>query len=76
VLYFVVILATVSFGERGVDTPMPIAEATEGATTEWPVLERWGLWIGATVALILIAYLPFFLTYLPAHPISEGMRVW
>ncbi len=76
VLYFVVILATVSFGERGVDTPMPIAEATEGATNEWPVLERWGLWIGATVALILIAYLPFFLTYLPAHPISEGMRVW
>lgn len=61
------------------DTPMeyPIGEVVEGAQKPPRILENWWLWIGLTVALILIAYTVPFLELL-RHPApgAPGLRVW
>ena len=52
------------------------ATLTAPARAGWePVLDRLGLWVLATVALIVLAYGPFFLTF-RALPVSGGFRLF
>lgn len=71
--FFVVIGMTVLFGRKGeAPTDIPFAETLEPpATTGWaPSMDRLGWWVVAAVALILIAYGPFFVTSLPPENLS------
>jgi cytochrome c oxidase subunit 1 len=75
-LFFVVIGMTVLVGGRErVPTDVPWSETlTAPATTGWePRLDNLRLWVVAAIILILIAYGPFFLTYI-YNPVSPGYR--
>ncbi len=78
-LFFVVIAATIFFGKRGeAPADVPWSETLAApATSGWePKLDRLKWWIGLAVVLILIAYGPFFASYLPPHFVSPGFTPW
>jgi cytochrome c oxidase subunit 1 len=64
-LFFAVVLATLLRGERGTIVEMPVAEALDGVKGSWAILDRWAVWIGVAVVLIVIAYGPLLLIYSP-----------
>ena len=76
--FFAVVLLTVFFGERGRgprDVPVS-GSLTAPSLAGWePWLDRIGVWVLAAIALILVAYGPFFLTYAPAA-VSPGFRLF
>jgi cytochrome c oxidase subunit 1 len=77
VLFFVVIGMTVLVGRKGGGPrDIPTAETLTGpATGGWELnLDRIGLWVAAAAVLILIAYGPFLITYLPPNLVSPGYR--
>lgn len=75
--FFVVLFMTVFFGKKGegpVDIPWSeslTAPARSGFEVHW---DRIGLWLVVAIVLILLAYGPFFASYLPPHWISPGYR--
>jgi cytochrome c oxidase subunit 1 len=77
--FFVVVAMTALAGPRGAQPrDVPVSETlTPPATTGWePHLDRLGLWVAATIVLCAIAYGPFLATYLPAHLVSPGFRLF
>lgn len=67
-LFFTVLAMTIFFGERGEGPEdIPAAETLTGpAKSGWELkLDRFWLWFGFAVLLVLAAYGPFFLTYFP-----------
>jgi len=78
-LFFVVIGMTILRGKKGEqpkDIPVSrtlLAPSLSGWDRH---LDRIGLWVLVTVALIAIAYGPFFASYLPARMISPGFRLY
>ncbi len=77
--FFVVIAMTALAGPRGAQPrDVPVSETLNApATTGWePHLDRLGLWVAATIVLCAIAYGPFLATYLPAHLVSPGFRLF
>lgn len=78
-LFFFVIAMTIFFGRKGeAPADIPWSETlTAPALTGWTVrLDRLVFWSGMAVVLIVIAYGPFFATYLPPRLISIGYRLW
>jgi cytochrome c oxidase subunit 1 len=74
--FLVVVIMTILASRPAVAVPqVPVAEAIAGPAAGWPVLEQWKIWIGISVALILITYGPFLITYTPELT-SPGLRVW
>ena len=75
VMFFIVIVMTVVAGKKG-EGPrdIPFAEILIPASRDgWDAkLDRLRLWTIAAIVLVLIAYAPFFLTYLPARLVSPG----
>lgn len=78
-LFFVVITVTVLAGRRGeqpVDVPWSetlIAPAKSG----WELrMDNIKLWTAVAIVLILIAYGPFFISYLPPNFVSPGFQLW
>ena len=75
-LFFIVIGLTLVVGRRGAqpqDIPVS-ATLTAPARTGWEVrLDKLGFWFAMAVVLVLIAYGPFFLTYVPNF-VSPGFR--
>lgn len=65
VLFLLVVVMTLVAGERDTMVDMPVGETVVGAAESWPALDRWPVWIGLAVVLILIAYVPVALTYSP-----------
>jgi cytochrome c oxidase subunit 1 len=59
-----------------VDIPFTVTH--EGpATKGWAVtLDRYRYWVIATVILILIAYAPFLISYLPGNFTSPGYQLY
>jgi cytochrome c oxidase subunit 1 len=78
-LFFVVIVMTALRGRKGEgptdipfgDTLLPASEA--GWDTK---LDRLGMWFLVAALLVLIAYGPFFVSYLPARLISPGFMLF
>lgn len=78
-MFFVVMAMTLLVGTKGGQPEdIPVSETlTAPARTGWePSLDRLGLWMLAAVALVVIAYGPFFLASLPPHLVSPGFRIW
>lgn len=77
-LFFVVIGLTIIAGPRG-EAPrdIPVSETlTAPAAQGWErELDRLGWWVAAAVALIVIAYGPFFVSYAP-RLLSPGFRLF
>lgn len=57
-------------------TEYPIGEAMENAEKTPAYLERWGIWIGLSVLLILIAYTIPVMEMMGLHYGSPGFRTW
>ena len=75
-LFFIVIVWTLWKGAKGTVVEWPVAtEMMHGPEEGWPVLDRWPVWIGLAVLLILIAWGPFFLTY-QWNMVSPGYQPW
>lgn len=77
-LFFLVIGLTLVAGRRGEQpTDIPVSETlTAPALTGWePRLDRLGWWFAAAVLLIVIAYGPFFFTYVP-RAVSPGFKIY
>lgn len=63
-MFGLIVLWTVLRGPAAGRVDMPVADAmVHGPDEGWPVLERWPVWIGLAVVLIVLAWGPFFLTY-------------
>ena len=74
-MFFLVLLGTIFFGKKGEGPKdIPFADVLlPGSKSGWDVrLDRLGLWMLAAVVLILIAYGPFLVSYLPPHLVSPG----
>jgi cytochrome c oxidase subunit 1 len=60
--------------EAGATIP---AAAPEGQDRPiWPALDRWGLWLAGSIALILLSYGPVFIQLLPFNFTSPGFQPW
>ncbi|ANB59305.1 b(o/a)3-type cytochrome-c oxidase subunit 1 [Anoxybacteroides amylolyticum] len=76
ILVLVIITNLAFFAPKG-ETEFPVAELAEGAERTPLAMENWKLWIGITVALILIAYtIPFIDMIQNAPPGSKGYKLW
>jgi len=77
-LFFIIMGMTIVAGKKGAQPKdIPVTRTlTAPSLTGWqPYLDRIGLWVIAAIALVLIAYMPFFLTYAP-HFVSPGFRLY
>ncbi len=78
-VFFIVIAWTVVAGRKGEGpSDIPWSETLKPpAKTGWePRLDRLVFWSVVAVVLIVIAYGPFFATYLPPNFVSPGFTVW
>lgn len=74
-LFFLTIGMTILVGRKGeAPTDLPVSSTlTAPAKSGWELrLDNLWFWFGMAVVLILIAYGPFFVTHLPANPVSPG----
>lgn len=70
---------TIFAGKKGAaPADVPWSETlTAPALKGWePKLDNLGWWVVAAVLLIVIAYGPFFASYLPPEFVSPGFRSW
>lgn len=76
ILVLVIVINLAFFAPKG-ETEFPVAEAAEPQERTALAMENWKLWIGITVALILIAYtIPFVDMIQNAPPGSKGYKLW
>jgi cytochrome c oxidase subunit I len=73
-LFFVVMLMTL-LNKQTAEVEMPVSECMIPASKTPHIFDRWPVWVGIMLLLILIAYGPFFLTYTPNF-VSPGFKVW
>ena len=76
VMFFVVILGTIFLGRKGEEPKdIPVSETlTDPAPSGWELkLDNFWLWVVVAIVLIVMAYGPFFLTYLPPDLVSPGI---
>jgi cytochrome c oxidase subunit 1 len=66
--YFVNVFGTLLLVKKGTaeDVDVPLATALSGPENAPPVLDRWRVWIGGAVVLILIAYVPSLISIIQA----------
>jgi cytochrome c oxidase subunit 1 len=79
IIFFVVVGMTVCFGKRGnAPQDIPWSETlSPPARSGWELhLDNLKLWTALAVGLILLAYGPFFASYLPPRFISPGFTLW
>ncbi|GLH62332.1 b(o/a)3-type cytochrome-c oxidase subunit 1 [Parageobacillus sp. G301] len=76
ILVLVIVINLAFFAPKG-ETEFPVAEAAEPQERVALAMDNWKLWIGITVALILIAYtIPFVDMIQNAPPGSKGYKLW
>jgi cytochrome c oxidase subunit 1 len=78
ILFLVVMIATIVAGRRRDPGDIPFAETLVGpAASGWePRLDRFRIWLALTILLILIAYAPFLVSYLPPKLWSTGFTIY
>jgi cytochrome c oxidase subunit 1 len=78
-LFFFVIVMTIFFGRQGEapeDIPWSETLTAPALSGFQPRLDQLRLWSVVAIVLILIAYGPFFATYLPPNLASPGYKPW
>ncbi len=76
ILFEVVVLGTV-FARRYEDSDLPVGAPMPGGLRTPPLLERWGVWVGLTALLVVIAYgIPVVQLIQNAPPGSPGFHTW
>ena len=77
-LFFLIIIMTAFFGKRCVAGDLPLTETIRpAAESGWQLrLDRFSYWVVVTVALIVVAYGPFIVMYLPPRLISPGFQAF
>ena len=77
-LFFIVMIGTLFFSkERTEVTDLPLTDKPlHGPQESWEILDRVGLWTMVAVVLIIFAYLPTLISYLPAAFDSPAVKVW
>jgi cytochrome c oxidase subunit 1 len=76
-VFFLVLVMTLLVGKKGEGpSDIPFAELLKApARTGWELrLDRIGFWVIVALILIVIAYGPFLVTYLPPDLVSPGYR--
>ena len=77
-LFFIVLLGTLYLSVEKSEVEMPVADIiTKAEQGPAIVTQRLGLWVGVSVVLLVIAYGPFFVTYL-SDPwfVAPGFKLW
>ncbi|MBX5446023.1 cbb3-type cytochrome c oxidase subunit I [Sphaerobacter sp.] len=78
VLFFIVLIGTL-FNPKRIDpaTVEPVlSQPIHGPKETWKAFDRVGLWVVVSIALLLIAYLPVIIPYLPANMTSPPVKAW
>jgi cytochrome c oxidase subunit 1 len=75
ILFFAIIAATLLGRGRVADVAWPVSRTIAGPRESWTLLDRWPVWIGFAALLILLAYGPWFASYVPNFTAS-GVRAW
>jgi cytochrome c oxidase subunit 1 len=78
-LFFVVIVGTILVGRKGEGPKeIPWSETlTAPARSGWELrLDNIWLWVGVALLLVVIAYAPFAISYLPPNLVSPGFRIF
>jgi cytochrome c oxidase subunit 1 len=76
-LYFAVIVLTLTMSRRPAPAPPEFAEALSGPDHSPLVLDRWRPWLALAAVLIAIAYGPTLLRLAVTTPLTTpGFRVW
>lgn len=77
-LFFIVMIGTLFFSKERTDvTDLPLTEQPlHGPQESWAILDRIGLWTVVAVVLIIFAYLPTLVSYLPAAFDAPPVKVW
>jgi cytochrome c oxidase subunit 1 len=78
-LFFVVIVGTILVGRKGEGPQeIPWSETlTAPARSGWELrLDNIWLWVGVALLLVVIAYAPFAISYLPPNLVSPGFRIF
>ena len=76
---FVVIIFTIFRGKKGdIPSDIPWSETlTAPGTGAWSVrMDKIAFWSVVAIVLVIIAYGPFFGSYLPPNFVSPGFTVW
>jgi cytochrome c oxidase subunit 1 len=72
-LYFIVVVGTI-VRARPARVEFPVAQATIGPRASWQILDRLGLWTAIACLLVVLAYGPVFIGYLPWNGTSPGFN--
>lgn len=77
-LFFIVLLGTLFFSKPidPAEVEAPLSETIHGPKESWKILDRLGMWTVIAIILLLLAYGPLLLGYLPANMTSPGIKVW
>ncbi|HEY8448141.1 MAG TPA: cbb3-type cytochrome c oxidase subunit I [Thermomicrobiales bacterium] len=74
--FFIVIVGTLLSRKPAEKLEIPVAEARFDSTRTLPLLDRLGFWFVIAALLVVLAYGPFFIAYLPLNLTSPGWNVW
>jgi len=77
-LFFIVLLGTLYLSAEKTEVEMPVADIiTKPEQGPTIITQRLGLWVGVSIVLVVIAYGPFFVTYL-SDPwfVAPGFKLW
>ncbi len=75
VLFFVNVVMTLA-SKVPAQEEMPVAEALSGPDAAPVLFERWRVWLGAAIVLILIGYVPALIQLWPPALTSPGFSLW
>lgn len=78
ILFFVVMAMTLVAGKRAPRGDIPHTETLIGpARSGWELsLDKLRIWVVVTIVLIVVAYGPFLMSYLPPHLVSPGFKLF
>jgi cytochrome c oxidase subunit 1 len=76
-LYFAILVLTVTRGRREAAAAVPFAEAMSGPDHMPGIMDRWRPWLALAIVLIVIAYGPTLARLVATTPLTTpGLRVW